>query len=65
MAVDVKVCLVAMHPFTNPIGEPTHGQDVPSPIEHKRIGLVQALTREDFIFDRDEARIVNFARFAR
>src|SRR5882762_4906161 len=50
MAVDVEVCLVAMHPLANPVGQPTHGKDVASPVERKRISLVQALTREDFVF---------------
>src|SRR5437660_2325120 len=59
VAVDVEVCLVAMHPLTDPVGQPTDGQDVTGPVEGKRIGLLQAFTREDFIFDRDEARIVS------
>ena len=58
MPVDVEVSLVAMHPLTNPVRQPTHGQDVARPIESKRIGLVQAFSRKDFIFDRKQAGIV-------
>jgi hypothetical protein len=58
MAINVEVSFVAMHPLTNPVGQPPHGQDVARPIKHKRIALVQAFPREDFILDRDEARIV-------
>jgi len=58
MPIDVEVRLVAMHPLTNPIGQPTHGQDVARPIKGKRIALVQAFAGKDFIFDRNEPRIV-------
>ena len=58
MPVDVEVSLVPMHPFTNPVGQPPHGKDVAGPIKHKRIALVQAFAREDFVFDRKQARIV-------
>ncbi len=58
MAVDVEVSLVAMHPLPNPVGQPTHGKDVARPVKGKRIALVQAFPRKDFILDRDEARIV-------
>jgi hypothetical protein len=53
MAVDVEVGLVAMPLLPHPVGQPPHGQDVAGPIKDKRIGLVQAFTREDFLFDRD------------
>jgi hypothetical protein len=46
-----------MHPLPNPVGQPTQGKNVASPVKGKRIGLVQAFAREHFIFDRDEARI--------
>jgi hypothetical protein len=59
MAINVEVSLVAMHPFANPVSQPTHGQDVARPIKDKRIALVQAPARKNFIFDRKEARIVS------
>lgn len=58
MPIDVEVSLVPMHPFPNPVGQPTHGQDVARPVKRKRIAFVQAFTREDFIFNRKQARIV-------
>ena len=58
MAVYVEVSLIAMHPLADPVSQPTHGEDVSRSVKSKRIGLVQAFTRENFIFDRDEARIV-------
>ena len=58
MAIDVEVSLVPMHPFPNPVGQPSHGKNVARPIKDKRIALVQAFARQNFIFDRDEARVV-------
>jgi hypothetical protein len=36
----------------------SHAQHVAGPIKHKRIGLFQAFAGEDFIFDREQARVV-------
>jgi hypothetical protein len=47
-----------MHPLAHPVGQPSHGKNVARPIKRKRIALVQAFTCEDFVFDRDEARVV-------
>jgi hypothetical protein len=47
-----------MHPLTDKVGQPTYGQDVAGAIKGQGIGLVQALTRENFLFDREEARVV-------
>ena len=58
MAIDVEVSLVPMHPFPNPVRQPTHGKNVARPIKSKRIGLVEPFAREDFIRDRKQARIV-------
>ena len=58
MPIDIEVSGVAVHPLTNPVREPTHSQDVARPVEDKRVGLVQAFARKDFIFDRDEAGVV-------
>jgi hypothetical protein len=48
-----------MHPLADPVSQPTHGQDVARPIKNKRIALVQAFARKDFIFDRKQARVVS------
>src|ERR1019366_6259710 len=58
MPIDVEVSLVPMHPLTDPVGQPPHGQNVARPIKRKRIALVQASARKDFIFDRKQARVV-------
>ena len=47
-----------MHPLPNPVGQPTHGQDVASAVKGKRIRLAQALAGKDFVFDRVQARVV-------
>ena len=58
MPIDVEVSLVPMHPFPNPVSQPPHGKDVAGAIENQRIALVQAFTRQDFLFDREQARVV-------
>src|SRR5450631_1150381 len=58
MAIDVEVRLVAMHPLPNPVGQPTHREDIAGAVKRKRIGLVQTLASEDFVFDREQARVV-------
>jgi hypothetical protein len=47
-----------MHALTNPVGQPARGKNVASAVEGKRIGLVQAFASQDFIFDREQARVV-------
>jgi hypothetical protein len=47
-----------MLPLTNPVRQLAYGEDVAGSIKEERIGLVQAFTREDFIFDRKQARVV-------
>jgi hypothetical protein len=47
-----------MHPLANPVGQPSHRENIARSVERERIRLCQAFTSQNFIFDRDEARIV-------
>ena len=58
MTIDVEIRLVAMHPLANPVRQPTHSKNVARPVKRKCISLVQALAGENFILDRQQARIV-------
>jgi hypothetical protein len=59
MPVDVEVSHVPMHPLPHPIRQPPHGKNVASAVKDERVGLVQALARQDFVFNREKPRIVS------
>ncbi len=42
MAIDVEICLVAMHPLAHPVRQPTDGKNVAGRVKSQRIGVVQS-----------------------
>ncbi len=58
MAVDVEVRGISVHALAYPVREPAYGQDVPGRVEGQRVGLGQAFSRKNFVFDRMETGVV-------
>ena len=58
MAIDVEKSHVAVQALTDLIGQPTHGQHIPRPIERKAILGAQTLPGEDSVGNRLKARVV-------
>ena len=59
MAVNVEICLVAMHAFADVVGHPAHSQNVAGPIESQGVIRVQAHAGYNLVVDRYEAGVVS------
>ena len=58
VAVDVEVRGVAVHPLAHPVGQPADGENVAGAVKGESVGLVQALSGQDFVLDRMETGVV-------
>ena len=59
MAVDVEICLVAMHAFADVVGHPAHSQNVARAVESEGVIRVQSFAGNNLAVNRPEAGIVS------
>ena len=59
MAVDVEVCLVAMHAFANMVGHPAYRQNIAGTVEGEGVIRVQSLAGHNLVMDWPQPGVVS------
>ena len=59
VAIDVEICLVAMHAFANVVGHPAQGEHITAAVESNSVSEIKTMTRHHLGVDRLQVRIVS------
>src|SRR6478672_3844536 len=59
MAVDVEVCLVAMHAFADVVGHPAYGQNIAGTVESKSVIGIQSIASHNLVMDWAQPGVIS------
>ena len=59
MAVDVEVCLVAMHAFANMVGHPAYRQNIAGTVEGESVIRAESLTGHNLVMNWPQPGVVS------
>jgi hypothetical protein len=59
MAVDVEICLVAVHPFADMVGHPAYRQNIAGTVEGESVIGIQPLTSHNLVMHWPQPGVVS------